>query len=80
MQAEGRAVFDFGCPQVDVDAQTEYMVALAQRCAENEASKQRALAAKFLQPLTQAKKIRRQSMEAHLAKLERLFQGQKAAE
>lgn len=65
---------------MDVAAQTEYMVALAQRCADNEVSKQHALEAKFLQPLTQAKKIRKQSMEAHLAKMERLFHGQKAAE
>lgn len=62
--------------QTTKEEQTEYMVSLAARCAESEERKQRMLEAKYLQPLTKPKRIRKKSMEAHIAKMDKLYQGQ----
>lgn len=63
--------------QVSKDDQTEYLKALAERCAARQQQTEEALRQKYLKPLNpDAKKVSKAGMEEHLARLQRLFQGQ----
>ena len=74
IQDWGRRVL---CLQVSSDAQTEYLKALAERCVTKQQQTEEALRRKYLKPLNpNAKKLRKADMEEHLAKVQRLYQGQ----
>ena len=63
--------------QVTGEAQTEYLKALAERCATRQRQTEEALRQKYLKPLNaDTKRVNKAGMEEHLAKLQRLFQGQ----
>ena len=63
--------------QVTGEAQTEYLKALAERCVTKQQQTEEALRLKYLKPLNaDAKRVTKAGMEEHLAKLQRLFQGQ----
>ena len=65
--------------QVSSNAQTEYLKALAERCAAKQQQTEEALWQKYLKLLNpNAKKLTKADMEEHMAKvqLQRLFQGQ----
>ena len=65
------------CLQVSSDVQTEYLKALAERCVAKQLQTEEALRQKYLKPLNpNAKKLTRADMEEHMAKVQRLFQGQ----
>ena len=63
--------------KVSSDAQTEYLKALAERCVAKQQQTEAALRQKYLKPLNpNAKKLTKADMEEHMAKVQRLFQGQ----
>ena len=63
--------------QVTGEAQTEYLKALAERCVTKQQQTEEALRQKYLKPLNaDAKRVTKAGMEEHLAKLQRLYQGQ----